>query len=241
MENKIRIENQNHAKAKHIKEQFDTYRSEYNKNVLKIRDDINIKKAKNDKYKKEIVKSNFDIYRTEKENENLEVLSAFYSPSGFRPLVLSHYSPILSECINYSYKDFTDGHGEITISSKDDKGNDKPHLQVNLRGKTKPFPDYWSKGECQAIDLSINFGLMRLASAKAGKDFNLIVCDEIVNGMSGEIINRTLDILREKFLKPDMTIIFISHYPIDRSKVDKVWTMVKRKEGYSEVLFNEIK
>jgi len=180
----------------------------------------------------------FRIHVLQRNIDTYEHLSEFYSPAGFRPLVMEHYAPILSDCANFFYKSFTNGQGEVMIKTKttlaSGKAVDKIDIDVLENGKTKQFPGAWSNGEGGCIDLSLNAGIMRLASMKAAKEFNFLWLDEITNGLSNSWISTLITILREKYLSDGATILLTSHHPIHQSRFDKVWTVVK-ENGYSSV------
>lgn len=163
--------------------------------------------------------------------KQVEQLIEFYGPSGYRPLVMSYYAPVLSDTANYFLRDFTGGYEEIQISTKAQLASgevrDKVMIDVISNKVSKPFPDAWSSGEGQAIDLSLNFGIMRLAQVKAAKEFGFMYLDEATNWLSPQLVGKLLKLLRDKFLKPEMTIIVTTHASVDERQFDNVWTMVK--------------
>jgi len=180
----------------------------------------------------------FRIHVLQRNIDTYEHLSEFYSPAGFRPLVMEHYAPILSDCANFFYKSFTGGQGEVMIKTKttlaSGKAVDKIDIDVRENGKTKQFPGAWSNGEGGCIDLSLNAGIMRLASMKAAKDFNFLFYDEITNSLSLKWITSLFGIIREKILSKGMTILMTSHTVVSDSKFDRIWTIVK-EQGISRV------
>ena len=114
------------------------------------------------------------------------------------------------------------------------KAVDKIDIDVLENGKTKQFPGAWSNGEGGCSDLSLNAGIMRLASMKAAKEFNFLWLDEITNSLSAKWIKILVEIVKEKVMHSDMTVLMTSHNPIQDSKFDHIWTIVK-EQGISRV------
>lgn len=166
--------------------------------------------------------------------DRFEFLSAFYGPSGYRPLAMRYYSPLLSESANHFLHAFTGGHESVVVRSKTQLASgetrDKVEIAVRSNGIEKPFPEAWSKGEGKAIDLSMNFGIMRLAQSEAARDFNFMWMDECTDGLSPQLVQKLFYILSEEFSHPSMTILVTTHRPVDESSFNHVWVMRKQND-----------
>lgn len=173
-------------------------------------------------------------------SDYLQILSEFYSPSGFRPLVMDHYAPILSDCANYFFEDFTSGKGKITITNKcrlaSGKVVDRIDIQVEEDGVERPFPGAWSTSEGGYIDLSLNLAVMKLASERAAKQFNFLWLDEITNGISPKWIQALIRVIKNKFVEQGVSVFMVSHMPVPEKEFDQVWT-VQKKDGISKIIF----
>lgn len=180
----------------------------------------------------------FNVHKTEINLGWMDALKGFYGPAGFRPMIMAHYSPILSGFATEYFKDFTSGEGEINISSRSTlasgKTVDRVDIEVYERGKKKAFPAQWSLGEGSYIDVSLNMAVSKLAMEKAGKGFGILCLDEITNGLSETLLLRFIEILRAKLLKNPMTILFTSHYALPEELFDQVWMVVK-ENGNSRI------
>jgi len=203
---------------------YRSYKSDIEKIIEKNKNEITI-------VKKDINFLNIKQARIEIEIEKLKTIGDFYGPSGYRPLVMSHYSPVLSDAANFYLSEFIGTKEKIIIDSKTQlaSGEIRDKVDVNIydNGQLKYFPEEFSEGERCSIDLALNFGIMRIAAMRAAKDFNFMWFDEITNGLSESLINRLITIVRNKIMRENMTVIMTSHHPLNPDLFDSVWTAVK--------------
>jgi len=220
-------------------EKLQQLKNNYELNIKTMRDQLDKKEKRINEIKNNDSENFFKIWKLKYKLESLNVLSEFYSPAGFRPLVMEHFSPVLSEFSNTYFKEFIDG--EINIISKtslaDGRTVDKVNIEVSQEGKIKRFPGEWSLGQGGCVDFSLNSAIMKLANMKAGKEFSIKILDEFSNGMSGEWTNKLIEVLREKFMKKNMTILLTSHYPLDEKLFDQVWDL-DLVENETKINFN---
>lgn len=225
-------------KAVQVKNEKNEYNSKHKNYINGIKNKIKVEFKNKIKSKKLIQKSLIIIARLNHEKERLEMLAEFYGPKGFRPLVMRHYSPVLSEASNFFLTDFTGGTEKIDISSKTQLASgelrDKININVLYNNTVKSFPEEYSKGEGAAIDISLNLGLMRLSQIKAKKDFGLYFFDEATDGLSPELIDRFFDVLKDKICGKNKTAIITTHNPVDEKYFDAVWCAV-RENGCSRI------
>ena len=230
------MKEQENNKRKHEEMEIEivSMRQSHEKNIGSLKERIKNYKYTIQKKQEEATEAHIKLLRVRRNIDHLEMLQKFYSPSGFRPLVMEYYAPILSECANYFFKDFTSDKGKIVVDSKSNLASgkvvDKVDIQVHENNKKKPFPGAWSLGEGGCIDISLNLGIMRLASMKASKEFNILWLDEITNSLSSKWIDKLIKIIRSRVLANEMTILMTSHMPIPESNFDNVWTVRKEKK-----------
>jgi DNA repair exonuclease SbcCD ATPase subunit len=232
LKNKYNIEAVEELKSEVTRLKSDIEKEEKKENVLSIKLDEKIgllEQKLNEKTSAIIGVRSLEIRR-----RYYESISAFYGPSGFRPMVMKYISPELSSYSNEYLKSICGEGQEIDISSKSDSGKDKIDIKVWAGKQAKLFPAAWSRGEGQSIDIAMNLGIMKLASIKSGKDFKFMWFDEITNGMSPTLIDSFIRLLKKELLKQDMTIIMTTHNPVNENNFDEVWTMTK-KNGESKL------
>ena len=170
----------------------------------------------------------------QKRVEKLKFLSDFYSPQGFRPIVMGYYAPVVSQASNYFLADFTGGKERVIVSTRTEtaKGDIREKVDINVMqgSEVKSFPNEFCKGENGAIDISMDFGIMRLSGQNSGNDSGFMFLDEITNSLSSVLIERLFHVIREKVYKKGMTIIVTTHHPVPESLFDHVWVSVKEKD-----------
>ena len=171
--------------------------------------------------------------KTEKRLSNVKVMRDFYSPNGYRPLVMRRYSPIISDYSNQYLTYLTGGSEQVEIRTKQStvagEIKDKIDISVLQHGERRSFPHMYSRGEGQAIDLAMGFGVMDLAAAKSGKQFGFRYFDESFDGLPMELVDRFFGMLTEKIYKKGMTIICTAHRPLPERYFSHVFESVKEK------------
>ena len=196
----------------------------------KISKTNNNKKRQIDAHHRILSQSAIKEWQLNHELEYMQMLSRFYSPSGFRPLAMETFAPVLSDCVNHFYKDFTNGAGDINVVGKASLASkrivDKIDIHVSEDGKRRTFPGAWSLGEGGPIDLSLNCGIMRLASEQAAKEFKLFWLDEVLISISSKWIGSIITTLRQKLLRPGVSILLTSNQELPRKMFDQKWTIV---------------
>jgi hypothetical protein len=163
--------------------------------------------------------------------KTVEVLSDFYGPNGIRPMVIGHYGPYFASLANDFLGDITSGSEEILLSSKKRLASgeirDKIEISVKQGHDIRAFPSEFCAGETGAIDLALNFAVMKMAAQKAGKAFGFLYFDEITNSLSSALVGRLFDLLKTRFYNKDMTVIVTTHREIPEHYFDSVITAVK--------------
>lgn len=91
-------------------------------------------------------------------------------------------------------------------------------IQVDLRTPGGTYAAS-SGGERRRVDLAVFLALFDLLQVSSGVKFNVLVCDEIMDGLSPSGVRRLVEILKEK-ASDGMSVFVISHNPSVQQVVD---------------------
>lgn len=126
--------------------------------------------------------------------------------------------------------------GAMGMSIIQEKHGSGTRIKVDLRTPGGTY-DMSSGGEKRRVDLSVYLALSDLQSASSGVRCNLMVADEIADGLSPVGVYKFLTMLRDKARRDNQAIYVITHNPAVRSsfQFDSHITVV-RKDGKARIV-----
>ena len=150
-----------------------------------------------------------------------------FSNRGLPSLVLDSVVPIIAERANLYLETLADGDITISLSAETElkKGGMKDEicLIADIEGLKDVGP---SGGQERKISVAIDLALMDLVAEREGAQLDLLILDEVLDGLDGEGKARVVELLRE--LRQDRGSIFvISHDAQVQESFERVINVVK--------------
>ena len=153
-----------------------------------------------------------------------------YGNQGIKSVLLDSVTPFLNKRANYYLSKLADSSIEVTFNTqvelKSGEKRDKFSVEVvNSNGDD----DYQgsSNGEKRRIDIAINMALQDLVSSRSNKRIDLIVYDEVYEGLDEIGCYKVMELLQEK-AKIFGTVIVITHNEWLKQLFTKTLTVTKR-------------
>lgn len=166
----------------------------------------------------------------------LEFWSRGFSNQGLPSFILDAIMPYLTERANHYLRTLADGDIAVEFNTqrelKSTRGEYRDEISIRwtIEGATGKPP---SGGQLKKIDLAVDFALMDLMASREGGRTNVLVLDEVLDGLDAEGRNRVLLLLQE--LRSRVASIFvISHDPDMAEIFEKSIEVVK--DGGSSTL-----
>ena len=210
--------------------------------IKSLEDDVNIEISKDllideSKYKKHIKNKNeleklYDIKSTEK--KHYLILKSLYSDDGIKSFIIKKYLPTINKLLNTYLNRFN---ADIIFNF------DSDFNEIVLSRFKENFSYFsFSEGQKKRIDLAVLFAFINFALYKNKKcNTNLLIFDEIDNGLDIEGKNRLYEVLKEYKEQQNKCIITISHdTAIDPDSFDEIYN-VKMEKGFSTIESSVIK
>lgn len=166
------------------------------------------------------------------EHEKVEELADFwiegFGPSGIQSYLLDSVTPVIEERANRYLEILSDGDLKIKIDTlttlKDGSVRDKLDVTPTIEGIEGIPP---SGGQLKKITLACDLALMDLLAKREGASVDLLLLDEVLDGLDRAGRARVMDLL--SYLKHQRsTIIVISHDPEIVEKFSHAMIVVKR-------------
>ena len=152
-----------------------------------------------------------------------------YGNQGIKSVLLDSVTPFLNKRANYYLSKLADSSIEVTFNTqvelKSGEKRDKFSVDViNSNGDD----DYQgsSNGEKRRIDIAINMALQDLVSSRSNKRIDLIVYDEVYEGLDSIGCEAVIELLTEKS-KVFGTVIVITHNDNLKQLFNKTVTVTK--------------
>jgi DNA repair exonuclease SbcCD ATPase subunit len=153
-----------------------------------------------------------------------------YGNQGIKSVLLDSITPFLNKRANYYLSKLADSSIEVTFNTqvelKSGEKRDKFSVDVvNSNGDN----DYKgnSNGEKRRIDIAINMALQDLVSSRSNKRIDLIVYDEVFEGLDSIGCEAVIQLLTEK-AKVFGTVMVITHNDNLKQLFSKSLTVTKR-------------
>lgn len=210
----------------------------YRDNIKSISDKANTDKISKDieQLEKDIIKHKKDVDELiVKRNENtteldhIQYLDSLLLPSSpFRSFVLEQYLNHINIILSYISPMVFDGvHASLAIDSK------KAGIDIVLKKGEKPYSyKALSGGEKRRLDVIIILALQKFILEHSGVSSNLIVFDEIFDGLDTKGIELVIGCLDSLFGE-DVCTYIITHRDDFKSMFDQIITVIKDKGGIS--------
>lgn len=181
-------------------------------------------------------KKNASIYRREKTKEKfLKFWVRGFSNRGILSFLLDSVVPFVESKANEYLKILSDGDIILDISTqrklvtKDYR--DEVKIDWTIEGIKGHSP---SGGQLKKIEIAVGFALMKLVDSINGEKLNLLILDEVLDGLDLEGTQRVLMLLTE--LKREKESIFVISHQSQISEVFDQKIMVEKKNGVSVLL-----
>jgi DNA repair exonuclease SbcCD ATPase subunit len=160
-----------------------------------------------------------------------------FGNQGIKSVLLDSVTPFLNERANYYLSKLTESTIEVefTTQEKLKNGNMKDKFSVkvtNIHGDDEYKGN--SNGEKRRVDVAINMALQDLVSSRSNKKLDIIVYDEVFDGLDEIGCNTVIELLQEK-ARMFGTVIVITHNEHLKQMFTKFLT-VKKEDGRTVVL-----
>lgn len=160
-----------------------------------------------------------------------------FGNQGIKSVLLDSVTPFLNERANYYLSKLTESTIEVEFTTqeklKNGKIKDKFSVKVtNLHGDDEYKGN--SNGEKRRVDVAINMALQDLVSSRSNKKLDIIVYDEVFDGLDEIGCNTVIELLQEK-ARMFGTVIVITHNEHLKQMFTKFLT-VKKEDGRTVVL-----
>lgn len=159
-----------------------------------------------------------------------------YSPSGCPSFALDAVMPLITERANHYLATLADGDITLNFSTQRELKSAKGEFrdEIGIEWEIEGVPGYEpSGGQWKKMEVATNFALMDLASAQEGAKSDILLLDEVFDGLDAEGVDR-VGILLQKLRVERSTIMVVSHAPNMQEWFERA-LMVKKYDGISTV------
>lgn len=188
-----------------------------------------VKKAKDD-----IAKLDVELDAVRSEIAHHEFWQKGYSPSGMPSFALDAVMPVVTDFANKYLETLSDGDITVEFSTqrelKSAKGEfrDEIGLSWKIEGIEGLPP---SGGQWKKMEIATNFALMDLVASQEGAQTNILLLDEVFDGLDAEGVDRVGHLLQKLRAKRE-TIMVISHSATMQEWFERA-LIVDKKDGAS--------
>lgn len=211
--------------------------------LIKVKELYNPHLKRIDEIKEEIAelfldKKEIEKFVDEKSNElaHYRFWVHGFSNQGMPSFFLDSVMPFITSRANKYLQTLSDG--DITMNfttqkelKKSKEIRDKINIQWVIEGLPNSYPP--SGGQMKKMSIATDLALMDLVSAREGDNINLLVLDEVLDGLDDEGCSRVVSLLT-KLRKSKDTILVISHEPSMLDSFEKSIHVVK-ENGVSKL------
>lgn len=152
-----------------------------------------------------------------------------FGNSGIKSYLLDSVTPFLNERANYYLSKLAGNTTEIEFSTqtrlKSGEVREKFEVRINNTVGGKSYASN-SNGERRRIDLAISLALQDLVMSRASGKFNILLYDEIFDGLDAVGCENTIQLLQE-IQKNVESIFVITHNDILKAYFDRQLTVIK--------------
>jgi DNA repair exonuclease SbcCD ATPase subunit len=204
--------------------------------LLSKQTEINVKLEECNKQIEAVKKSIEEVeHRLSVASSNLDVVlksKNMMAPAGaIRSLVIQNAIDYINSRLGeYSRELLGDRCVMITSEATTKAGEAINKIGVSITGGRSY--ESFSSGERRRVDLSIQLALNDMAASVFGAKSNVLVCDEIDNGLDVDGLDALVRVLSD--LSKDRSVFLVSHHPYLRSAVHRK-LMVRKSGGVSRL------
>lgn len=175
-----------------------------------------------------------ELKTTTHELAHYEFWNKGYSPSGLPSFALDAVMPVLTDYANKYLEVLSDG--DITVEFKTQrelksaKGEfrDEIGMEWEIEGVTGLPP---SGGQWKKLEIATNFALMDLVASQEGAQSDILLLDEVFDGLDAEGVDRVGHLLQQLRAKRE-TIMVISHSATMQEWFERA-LIVEKRDGAS--------
>ncbi len=190
-----------------------------------------VKKAKDD-----IAKADAELETVRSDLAHVDFWNKGFGPSGMPSFALDAVMPMITEYANGYLKTLSDGDITLEFSTqrelKSAKGEYRDEISLSWEIEGVPgLPP--SGGQWKKMEIATNFALMDLVASQEGAHSNILLLDEVFDGLDSEGVDR-VGILLQKMRSKRETIMVISHSTSMQEWFERA-LIVDKKDGQSFV------
>lgn len=179
--------------------------------------------------KKEIDTKTSLMQAAKRDSELYDFWVKGFGPGGLPSYLLDSVVPVVTERANYYLEILSDGDLRVQLDTlttlKGGSTRDKLEITTTIEGKENVAP---SGGQLKKMTLACDLALMDLLANREGLSVNLLLLDEVLDGLDATGRARVMDLL-EVLRAQRSTIMVISHDPEIAEKFSKIMMVTKRK------------
>jgi DNA repair exonuclease SbcCD ATPase subunit len=201
-----------------------------------FKDQIENARVKLEAYAAEVGKGEVELQQQRHERAHYEFWVKGFSDHGLPSFVLDAAMPYLTDKANEYLEVLSDGdiHMEFRTQRelKSSKGELRDEIEVLWEIEGKPnYPP--SGGQMKKMEIATDLALMDLASARDSSHVDLLLMDEVLDGLDSEGAQRVVRLLHN-LRKQRGTILVISHQSDLADAFEKCWSVTKT-DGVSQL------
>jgi DNA repair exonuclease SbcCD ATPase subunit len=217
--------------------------SSYQQTIERIESLENAWKQTVEEYGKELDILSEGVKGLEEEVDTLDIDISYYefwknafSRTGIRSYLLDRIVPFLNERVGHYLNILTDGCIEAEFSTIKELASGEKRENFNLEISNRNAAGSYegnSGGEKRRIDLGVALGFNDFIASRSGKRFNLLVLDEVFEGVDAEGLYYVIKVL-EDIARRKSSVFVITHRDELKSYFsDEI--LLNRKDGLSYV------
>ena len=173
-------------------------------------------------------KMDADIEKMAEGIDPLKWWAQAFSDKGLPSLAMDNVMPLLTESANGYLDILTDGDITVDISTEKALKGGGMRDNISITQSIEGLPDVTpSGGQRSKISLAIDLGLMDVVASREGAEINLMMLDEVLDGLDGEGKARVVTLLQHlRTVRPSLFVV--SHDDSIQEHFEKVITVTKK-------------
>jgi DNA repair exonuclease SbcCD ATPase subunit len=158
-----------------------------------------------------------------------------FSGQGLPSFILDSVMPYITERANHYLETLSDGDIKINFDTqrelKSSKGEYKDEIEISweIEGLEESYPA--SGGQLKKIEIATDLALMDLVATREGAHVDILMLDEVLDGLDDEGRTRVLQLLHE--LRSKRGSIFVISHESDLAEVFEKSVTVVKQDGES--------
>jgi len=194
-------------------------------------------KAKVDEHGDELKKLRKRVTALRKELAYAEFWNKGFSNQGVASYVLDSVMPYLTERANHYLEILADGDIKILFStqkelkSSKNEYRDKIDITWMIEGQETSYPP--SGGQAKKIEIATDLALMDLVTYREGHNTNILILDEVLDGLDDTGRQRVLQLLEE--VNRYRNTVFVISHDSNISEAFESYITVEKNEGVSHI------